>query len=302
MNLQHRTLLGYAHQLANWPANVSGADYQIKPLSDEKNSASISKVTNTMTQSNTPATNNGNTNVQWRGFLIALLLGTIILGSWICPVSRIGWDAVDRAVFFFLNGSVATPSLWSHFWAVMNSRTTDLAPLLLLLPFLAVPDLLIQRTRRITACCHLLIILIIMLVVRFSFEQITDILHWRGNSPTLTLQPAHLLSDMYPALNPKDTSNQSFPGDHSGVLMIVASFLLLQGTSRWNWFIGGVAVFFMLPRLIAGAHWFTDVAVGGLFIASTSMAIGFFTPWPLAWATELGARIYQHPLTPPWMR
>lgn len=296
------SLLGYAHGLANRLANDSSADYQIQQPGEEKHITLISRVTNTMTQSNTPATNNGNTTVQWRGFLAALLLGTIILGSWICPVSRIGWDAVDRAVFFYLNGSVATPSLWSHFWAVLNSRIMDLVPLLLLLPFLVVPDLVIDRNRRITACCHLFIILIIMLIVRFSFEQITDILHWRGFSPTLTLQPAHLLSDMYPALNPKDTSNQSFPGDHSGVLMIVASFLLLQGINRWNWFITGVAVFFMLPRLIAGAHWFTDVAVGGLFIASISMAAGFFTPWPLAWATALGARIYQHPLTPRWLR
>lgn len=257
-----------------------------------------------MTQNNTPATanNNDNATLQWRGFLTALLLGAVMLGSWIYPVSRVGWDALDRAIFFFLNGSVATPSWWSHFWAMLNSRIADTEPLLLLLPFLVVPDLLIHRSRRITACCHLLIILIIMLIVRFSFEQITDILHWRGKSPTLTLQPAHLLSDMYPALNPKDKSNQSFPGDHAGVLMIVASFLLLQGVNRWNWFIGAVAVFFMMPRLIAGAHWFSDVAVGGFFIASTTMAIGFFTPWPRAWAAELGARIYQHPLTPRWLR
>lgn len=236
------------------------------------------------------------------GLLLCLALGSVVLGSWLCPVSRVWWDAADRALFFYLNGSLAAPSAWSQLWAILNSRIMDLVPLLLLLPFLLLPGLVIDRERRIAAGCHLLLILLLMLVIRTIFEDVTEALHWRGNSPTLTLEPAYRLSELYPALDPKDSSKKSFPGDHSGVLMIVGSFLLLQRLNRWSILAAGIAALFILPRLFAGAHWLSDVAVGGLFIASLSMAAGFFTPWSRQWADELAGRIYRHPLTPGWLR
>ena len=237
-----------------------------------------------------------------RGFSVSMALGCLLLGSWLCPITRVWWDTVDQAVFFALNGSVAAPSAWSQLWALMNVRIMDLVPLLFLLPFMLIPDLIINRHQRMQAGMQLLMILIVMLVVRTVLDQVTEILAWRGKSPSLTLQPAHLLSSMYPGLPLKDSSSHSFPGDHSGVLMIVASFLLLKSCNRWSVLAACVASLFIAPRLIAGAHWLSDVLVGGVFIASISMAFGFFMPWPRQWADELAKRILHHPLTPSWMR
>lgn len=237
-----------------------------------------------------------------RGLLVCLTLAALLLGSWLHPATRAVWDALDAAVFFALNGTLATPSPWSLFWAALNSRVTDLLPLLVLLPFLLVPDWVLPRERRIAACCHLFFILALMLVVRTLLDVARDTLAWRGHSASLTLQPAHLLSEMYPALDPKDTSKQSFPGDHSGVLLIVAGFLVLQRRNGWTALASLFALFFMLPRLVGGAHWLTDIAVGSSVIALCSLGLGYFTPWPHLWAEELGKRIYQHPLTPRWLR
>lgn len=237
-----------------------------------------------------------------RELALCLGLAALLLGSWLLPTTRAGWDALDAAVFFTLNGTVASPSSWSLFWAVLNSRVTDLLPLLLLLPFLLLPRLVLPREGRITACCHLFLILALMLVVRTAVDIARDTLGWRGLSASLTLQPAHLLSDLYPALDPKDSSKQSFPGDHSGVLMIVAGFLLLQRRNGWTLLSSLIALFFMLPRLVGGAHWLTDIAVGGAFIALISLGLGYFTAWPRLWAEELGGRIRQHPLTPSWIK
>lgn len=227
----------------------------------------------------------------WRGFIFCQLLGLGLLASWLFPATRSWWDAIDSSVFYALNGTlIPAPSLSGEFWALLSFRPMDLLALFALLPFLVVPDLLIPRNQRATACMQLFLILVIMLVVRLVVREITDTLEWRGFSPSRTLQPVYFLSQLYPYLDPKDSSNASFPGDHAAVLMIVVSFLLLQRINRWSVFILAVLLLFLMPRLIAGAHWFTDVVVGGTLIATQSMAYGYFTPWPKRWAEQLVAR------------
>lgn len=255
-------------------------------------------------EKNTPRKNNPSiSNTTHRlGFLLSILLGGTLLGSWICPASRVWWDSIDQSIFFYLNGSIDTPSVWSALWATLNSRIMDLIPLLLLLPFLLAPDLVIPGAERIRASCELLIILLTMLVVRTAFEDGIELLDWRSNSPSMTLQPFNSLSQMYPDLHPKDSSSHSFPGDHAGVLMVVAGFFLLQRVNRWSLLAGGIAAVFFLPRLFSGAHWFSDVIVGGGFIASISIALGYFVTHPRNWAHALSQRIYQHKLTPGWLR
>lgn len=73
----------------------------------------------------------------------------------------------------------------------------------------------------------------------------------------------------------KDASKDSFPGDHGMMLLIFASFM-------WRYFgrrALGVAliifVVFAFPRVMIGAHWFSDIAVGSL----TAVLIG--APWVL---------------------
>jgi len=40
----------------------------------------------------------------------------------------------------------------------------------------------------------------------------------------------------------------------------------------------GITLLFMLPRLVAGAHWFSDDFVGGLLIALLTLGWGYCTP------------------------
>ncbi|MEZ5435814.1 MAG: phosphatase PAP2 family protein [Pseudomonadales bacterium] len=231
------------------------------------------------------------TTQHWRGFILCQLLGLGLLASWLFPATRSLWDAADKAVFFTLNGSLhPAPSPWGEFWALLNFRLMDLLPLFALLPFLLIPDVIIPRAQRATACIHLALILLCMLVIRVVFKEITEALDWRAYSPTRTLQPAYFLSEMYPHLNPKDASSNSFPGDHAAVLMIVTSFLLLQRINRWSAYFLLVFCLFAIPRMFSGAHWMTDVVVGGTLVATQTMAYGYYTPWPKRWAERLAQR------------
>ncbi len=226
----------------------------------------------------------------WRGFIICQLICLILLVSWLLPTSRAIWDHWDQQIFFALNGSLAPRSTWGTLWALLSFRAMDLLPLFLLAPFLVIPDLLIPRSARAQACMQLLLMLVLLLVFRVLLRQIIEALDYNRISPSRVLQPAVLMRELYPEFNAKDGSSSSFPGDHAAVLMIVSAFLLLQQINRWSVVIVAVAAAFMLPRLFAGAHWFTDVIVGGGLIATQTLAWGYFTPWLARWATALAQR------------
>nr|WP_304622897.1 phosphatase PAP2 family protein [Pantoea sp. B_10] len=76
----------------------------------------------------------------------------------------------------------------------------------------------------------------------------------------------------------KDASRDSFPGDHGMMLIIFACFM-------WRYFgfrafLMGllIVVLFSLPRVMAGAHWFTDIAVGSLSVVLVGLSWWLLTP------------------------
>lgn len=42
-----------------------------------------------------------------------------------------------------------------------------------------------------------------------------------------------------------------------------------------------LTLLFLLPRLVAGAHWSSDDFVGGLFVCLLTLAWGFYTPFAM---------------------
>ncbi|VEC80915.1 putative permease [Raoultella ornithinolytica] len=73
----------------------------------------------------------------------------------------------------------------------------------------------------------------------------------------------------------KDASKDSFPGDHGMMLLIFATFMWRYFGRRAFAIALTIFVVFAFPRVMIGAHWFTDIAVGSL----TAVLIGI--PWVL---------------------
>ena len=73
----------------------------------------------------------------------------------------------------------------------------------------------------------------------------------------------------------KDSSKKSFPGDHSAVLFIIATFVSYYARKWYAFFAITTALIFVIPRLVGGGHWFTDVFIGGgiLTLITLSTAI-----------------------------
>ena len=92
------------------------------------------------------------------------------------------------------------------------------------------------------------------------------------------------MSDYFPGLEKawelKDRSSQSFPGDHASVLLIWGMFMTVFARRTGQVLvIWSLALLFMMPRLVAGAHWGQDDYIGGVLLALLALAWGYYTPF-----------------------
>lgn len=208
-----------------------------------------------------------------RLLLFATGSGLLLLLSWLWPHTNLFWSAIDTSLFSLLNGSLQGHPLWHGFWAATLSYESDLL-LTLILVGLALgyvwpaPR---ERLRNLFWVCG--IGLAGLLLVR-----------WGGflsrASPTLAVEPAVRSVNLLPWLHIRDSSLHSFPSDHAFVLLFATLFFFSFGR-RWE----GVASLFCLGlygagRLITGAHWVTDMAVGSVALALFLFALGVATLRP----------------------
>jgi len=219
---------------------------------------------------------------RWPALLGLNLLALAILISWQLPATRSLWDAANLWVFHGLNGSLGHNPLWDWFWALTSIRLCDILVGALMLTLLIHPRWVFAERELRPAFLHFLALLAVLLVVRVLFTKLAVALGWQHASPSVQIAGALHLSDAFPGLERvfelKDRSSRSFPGDHASVLMLWGLFMACF-CRGWKLALNlAIVVLFMLPRLVTGAHWLVDVAVGGLFIALFSFAWGYCTP------------------------
>jgi membrane-associated phospholipid phosphatase len=76
----------------------------------------------------------------------------------------------------------------------------------------------------------------------------------------------------------KDASKDSFPGDHGMMLLIFAAIMLRYFGQKAFAVALIIFVVFAFPRVMIGAHWFTDIAVGSLSVALIALPWCLMTP------------------------
>ena len=224
---------------------------------------------------------------RWHKLITLNLLALFLLASWLWQPTRQLWDAVDASMFHLLNAPLATSSVWAHVWGIGNMRPVDAGVGLLLIGLLIRRGFIFTGNQSATqvrrALFAFLALMLMLLLVRFSFDAILKTLDWRRASPSLVVKDAVLLTQLFPDWTAhwylKDSSKQCFPGDHASVLLMWA--MLATGFIRgWKlhlvWLL---TLFFMLPRLVAGAHWATDDLVGGVFLAFVAFGWAYYSPY-----------------------
>lgn len=201
----------------------------------------------------------------------ALLLGA----SWLVPVTREWWDALDLVVFRALNETVTWGYGPAAFWALTGDRLFDVFSAFVLAGFY----LIVITRDGIPGFRHGLAFgaaTIILLAVVVALQR--ELIEFPRLSPTLILDNVHSIADYVPWSRAKEGSGSSFPGDHATVAML----LTLSWWLAYGWRVGLIAtaltIIFSLPRMVAGAHWLTDAAVGGGFVVFVVAALMLGTP------------------------
>jgi membrane-associated phospholipid phosphatase len=223
---------------------------------------------------------------RWRGqALIACnLLALILLASWLWPPARLLWDRFDAQVFHLLNAPLASNVAWAHVWAVCNMRLVDLGVGLIMLGILVKGNWIFTAAQVRQALYAFLAVLVLLLLIRVGLlNELVKAMHWQRASPSLTVEGAVRLTVLFPDWardwQMKDSSGRSFPGDHASILLLWAIFISPFARSWRRWLVWGLAMLFTLPRLVSGAHWLSDVLVGGLFLSLIAIGWGLYTPY-----------------------
>ena len=218
--------------------------------------------------------------LQWNlfQFLYLLFFSAIVWFLWNWEFSRNFLDIVDLKIFYFLNGFIESSKTSQIFWALLNSRLADLIPAILIFILLLsyIKDTNIQITLERILLIIFFISLAALVIVIFKSLIFYDI---DRLSPSLVIDTSVKLRDKVPWAYPKDESQASFPGDHATVLLLCVLFFKYFSTKKMTYLSICILLFFMMPRLVSGAHWFTDIIIGSTIITSTFYA--FFVKTPL---------------------
>ncbi|WFQ80113.1 phosphatase PAP2 family protein [Xenorhabdus sp. SF857] len=214
------------------------------------------------------------------------ILGIALFLSWYLPENHGFWFHIDSAIFYFFNEKLLPDAKFSLFVAIVNIRAFDVISLLCmgLLYYSAFHKQDHAGKRR------LFMIGLVMLISAVIINQIGHQIPVSRPSPTLTFENVNRINEVT-RWHTKDSSKDSFPGDHGLMLLIFSSFIL-RYISRSAFCIALlIMVAFALPRIMAGAHWFTDIAVGSLSLTLIGMSWILLTPLSDIIATWLDKKL-----------
>lgn len=192
------------------------------------------------------------------------LLGLALVMTWWSP-NILFWQHLDEIVFVTTNAWLDDPnSSWVTIVAISNNRLFDVFSLLVLL---AIYLWAISRDpvseRRMLRWGGIGITM--LLVAVFMAQGVRMVVDYNHPSPTLVYEEVNLITEMV-EFSTKDSSGSSFPGDHGVNLLLFTAFM---------WRFAGVkvmlvslvaAVILSAPRILSGAHWFSDVYFGAVAI------------------------------------
>ncbi len=207
-------------------------------------------------------------------FILGCGLSIALLMSWILEPTRSLWLTLDDNFFWAVNDSLAWGRGWQVFWAVANNRAVDAVATLSFFGLFV--HFNVRKGQERTE--FLLAIGLMLTGLLIAAIQIAGAIMIGRPSPTLVHPDALRLSELVFWIPTKDSAGDSFPGDHAVVLLICAgviTYYLPRAYAAAAWML---AVIFMIPRLVGGAHWLSDYLVGSAAVSGFVLSYVFATP------------------------
>ena len=204
--------------------------------------------------------------------------GIILFLSWYLPANHGFWFAIDKGIFYFFNRLVAESRAFLYFVAFTNFRAFDAVAFLFMLAIFLYYFFRQDATGKRRMLCMGIAMLLSVALVKIADGRL-DINRLSASAYFQSIkEPVNFVSRMT-GWHVKDRSVTSFPGDHGMMLLIFTSFMGKYFGKKA--FLSGLQVFlvFSLPRIMSGAHWFTDIAVGSVSIILVVISWVLLTPF-----------------------
>ncbi len=211
-----------------------------------------------------------------------------LVGTFCFPPTRAYWDILDIWLFKLLNGTLVDRPLLQAFWALINHRYTDWVEDLVFIGFFIIAIQQVAHGQRLKKASQFIFCILVAVTMIYCVNKVLFREHLKISrpSPSLVVTPCVRVSDEVSWVKTKETAARSFPGDHATtVIFFAVSYTFFVGR-RLGFYAIVYAIFRSLPRLIIGAHWFTDIFVGSGAIVLFFSSWIFCTPFYL-WSTQL---------------
>ncbi len=175
-------------------------------------------------------------------------------------------NLVDLNIFLFLNGSLREYPSTQVFWGLLNHKWEAWLNLIMAFSFNLITLLCTRnKTLRKTRFFQLLYFWVCFEIGFFLQDSFFHtLLEIKRLSPSLVVTPVLRLSSALQNPLIKDFSMHSFPSGHAFAMIYWASFTYLCSPKKAGILALILGIFFCIPRLVGGGHWFSDVAFGAL--------------------------------------
>lgn len=215
----------------------------------------------------------------YKGVLIAFVISCLLIVSWLIPITRLFWDYIDAMTYLWMHHFFLQNDFSQKFWAVMNSRIVDNIShalfILILVRYVFSDNAQYVRKRAWQAAFIIIAVILSVLISKWVQHELSNYTSIKRDSPSIVLGYEVALSQVLPGLdNVKDASRRSFPGDHAMTLFLLCGFIFCFIKKPGFQIVAAIlTIIFVMPRLISGGHWLTDLIMGSLPIAIFALTV-----------------------------
>src|SRR5699024_1364446 len=148
------------------------------------------------------------------------LVAVAVFASWDRLPEQGIWLSLDRSIFYYFNDHIGHSDAWVTAVGIANVRACDGVAL----RAVGVWYYSYYRGQSVQRNRELLIIGLVMLLTAVGVNQLGHLVPVERPSPTLTFDNIYRLTELA-GFKTKDSSGDSYPGDHGLMLMIFTAFV-----------------------------------------------------------------------------
>ncbi len=196
-----------------------------------------------------------------RKIVVCALIGIALILSWLVLAPHL-WIALDEGIFRFFNQFIDPQyPMWAKILALLNTKGFDfvMAGVMGTLLIPAITSCSRPDRRRYWASVILWMLFAFLVIHLLCKLTIT----YHRPSPTISIEGAKRLSKIVDIPH-REVSSRCFPSNH-GIILIIFSAFLFHFSRRWiAWTSVLLIILLTAPRIMVGAHWFSDTYMGAL--------------------------------------